>query len=427
MPTLKDLRDERSRLLAKGLTLSKKADDTDGDGDGATLSAEDAAALRDIATKIEALDSDIAEVEDGEKALAFIRGKDSGGAGAFEKAGSAPVARTLGDHFVKSAGDRLGALSEGRGTVSVPEFSGVKAASDPTKVPTAAGWDGFLTDYDRAVVNARRERLVVADLMGSGTIAGAHLSYLVEASPRFEGGFGTVAEGAQKPDIRYIEPTIVNESLTKIAGVTKITDEMYQDLPFLVSTINANLLFDLSVFEEDQLLNGDGNGTNLTGLRNRSGIQKMVLTDAADNVEAPFRAKNAIRNVTPLDADALVINPADYEAFRLMKDGNGQYVAGGPFQGQYGNGTMLTEPPLWGLRTVVSAAVPAGTAIVGAFGQASTVYRKGGVRVESTNTDRDDFVKNLVTVRAEERIGLAVRRPAAFVEITFAGGDAVNP
>ena len=413
------LRAARVKALAAADELAEKAKDT---GD---LAPEDAKALDALVKEVEAIDSDLSSMDAGRKALDSLRGRKAADMG--EDAGTAGTrARTLGDHFVKSAGDRLGALSEGRATVSVPEFSGVKAASDPTKVPTAAGWDGFLTDYDRAVVNARRERLVVADLMGSGTIAGAHLSYLVEASPRFEGGFGTVAEGAQKPDIRYIEPTIVNESLTKIAGVTKITDEMYQDLPFLVSTINANLLFDLSVFEEDQLLNGDGSGTNLTGLRNRSGIQKMVLTDEADNVEAPFRAKNAIRNVTPLDADALVINPADYEAFRLMKDGNGQYVAGGPFQGQYGNGNLLTEPPLWGLRTVVSAAVPAGTAIVGAFGQASTVYRKGGVRVESTNTDRDDFTKNLVTVRAEERIGLAVRRPAAFVEITFAG-DAVTP
>jgi len=53
------------------------------------------------------------------------------------------------------------------------------------------------------------------------------------------------------------------------------------------------------------------------------------------------------------------------------------------------------------------------------FRQASTVYRKGGVTVSSTNSNVDDFENNIVTVRAEERLGLAVRVPAAFVKITL--------
>jgi HK97 family phage major capsid protein len=56
---------------------------------------------------------------------------------------------------------------------------------------------------------------------------------------------------------------------------------------------------------------------------------------------------------------------------------------------------------------------------VGAFKQAATVYRKGGVRVESTNSHASDFTSNLVTVRAEERVALAVRRPFGFVKVTL--------
>jgi hypothetical protein len=53
------------------------------------------------------------------------------------------------------------------------------------------------------------------------------------------------------------------------------------------------------------------------------------------------------------------------------------------------------------------------------FAQGATVYRKGGVRVESTNSHDDDFTSNLVTVRAEERLALAVRYPAGFCQVTL--------
>nr|WP_256974347.1 phage major capsid protein [Corynebacterium diphtheriae] len=45
--------------------------------------------------------------------------------------------------------------------------------------------------------------------------------------------------------------------------------------------------------------------------------------------------------------------------------------------------------------------------------------RKGGVRVDSANTNADDFENNLVTLRAEERLGLIVPLPAAFVKVTL--------
>ena len=43
--------------------------------------------------------------------------------------------------------------------------------------------------------------------------------------------------------------------------------------------------------------------------------------------------------------------------------------------------------------------------------------------MEATNTDQDDFIKNRMTIRAEERIALAVRRPKGFVKIVKAATD----
>jgi len=226
-----------------------------------------------------------------------------------------------------------------------------------------------------------------------------------------------VPEGGHKPQLHYLYST-VTENLTKIAGFIKLSDEMLDDLAFLVSEINTRLMYDLAVFEEQQLLNGDGTAPNLRGLLNRSGIQTEAVADATDGFNALFRSMTKVSTATGLAPDGLVINPADYQTLRLAVDGNGQYLGGGPFTGQYGNNGFSNQPPVWGLRTVVTAAIAQGTALVGAYRQAATVYRRGGVTVSSTNSNVDDFEHNLVTIRAEERLALAVRVPAAFVKVT---------
>jgi HK97 family phage major capsid protein len=277
----------------------------------------------------------------------------------------------------------------------------------------------ILTDYDRTIVQARRERPTIADLCGSGTISGNAISYFVEAA--MQGGFATVAEGAAKPQVSFDNPTAVVDALKKIAGWIDMTDEFIEDLGFLKSEIDTRLLYALTMFEESQLLSGNGTGQNLLGIRNRSGVQVQAApADAADNADAVFQAMTKVSTATSLTADALVIHPLDYQEFRLSKDGNGQYFGGGYFQGQYGNGSVMDNPNLWGLRTVVTTAATQGELLLGAFRVGATVYRKGGVRVEASNSHADNFTTNKVTVRAEERVALAVRYPAAFVKVGLA-------
>lgn len=323
-------------------------------------------------------------------------------------------ARTLGDHFVKTVGQEgFGQLRmKGGHTVSAPEF---KANTDAHA--TGDAFSPWLTDVDKTVVPAYRERLVVADLLGVGTVSGNAITYFVEGA--FEGDFETVAEGGQKPQIHVADPTPVTDAIKKIAAWFDNTDEMIEDLPFWVSEINNRGLYQLGLVEEAQLLNGAGTGSTVKGLLKRDGIQTETAIDNTDNEDAIFRAITKVQGATGLSADGIMINPADYQAIRLAKDGNGQYTGGGVFAGQYGTAGQAIQPPIWGLKTVVTSAVPKGQAVVGAFKQAATVYRKGGVRVESTNSDGSKFTTNVVTTRIEERVGLAVRFPAAVVNVTL--------
>jgi HK97 family phage major capsid protein len=195
---------------------------------------------------------------------------------------------------------------------------------------------------------------------------------------------------------------------------------MIEDLDFWVAEINNRAMYTLAMVEESQLLNGDGTGQNILGVLQRSGIQTVTQAVSPDTAQdAIFRAIIAVQTATGLSADAILINPADYQTLRLSKDANGQYFGGGFFAGQYGSGGIEFQPPLWGLRTIVTGAVTAKTCVVGAFEAATTVYRKGGIRVESTNSDLGKFTKDIVTTRVEERIALAVRMPAAIVKVTL--------
>lgn len=61
-----------------------------------------------------------------------------------------------------------------------------------------------------------------------------------------------------------------------------------------------------------------------------------------------------------------------------------------------------------------------GQVLVGAFKTAAQVFRKGGVSVEASNSHASYFTTNLVAIRAEERLALAVYRPAAFATVDIA-------
>jgi HK97 family phage major capsid protein len=330
-----------------------------------------------------------------------------------EEAGDQP-AKTLGDHHVKSISGQLGTLKAQSGyTVASPEF---KAATDP-QLTTGAVYSPLLTEVDQTIVHAFRPGPVVADLLGAGSISGNAVSYFIEGA--VEGAFLTVAEGAAKPQMHFVDPTSATDKLTKIAAWWDESDEMVEDLPFMVSEINNRGLYLLSMFEEAQLINGPGTGTTIRGLLNRSGIQTETQAVAPDSAQdAIFRAMTKVQTATGFAADGIIINPADYQSLRLSKDANGQYFGGGFFTGPYGVGGTPSQPPLWGLSTVVSTAVAAKTVVVGAFKQAATVYRKGGVRVEQTNSDLGKFTSNIITTRIEERIALAVRVPSAIVKVT---------
>ncbi|MGN6589499.1 MAG: phage major capsid protein [Sphingomicrobium sp.] len=265
------------------------------------------------------------------------------------------------------------------------------------------------------VVDIKFRQLTIADLFSAGTTESPLIRYLVETA--VTNAAASVAEGSAYPE-SAISFSKADETLHKLATFLPISEEMLEDWSQTQSYVDARLTLFIKLQEEAQLLSGDGTGSNLVGLLNRSGLAASVTkgtapSAASDNsMDAVYRQITQIRTTAFMEPDAVVIDPIAWENILLSKNSQGFYYAQGPF-------ASAENPMLWGKNVVATPAVTtSGEAIVGAFKQAAQIFRKGGITVEASNSHADYFQRGLTAIRAEERLGLAVYRPGAFGTVT---------
>jgi HK97 family phage major capsid protein len=295
----------------------------------------------------------------------------------------------------------------GTGAVELKGPSAVMGAKALLTEDTASGGRLIQPETQPGILPLLFRRPTVADLLADGTTNSNTVRYLKETTAT--NAAAAVAEGATKPESTLIFDQ-VDEPVKKIATLLPVTDEMLEDVAQVRSYIDQRLRLFLILTEEDQLLNGSGVGANLTGLLNRAGLQTQAK-GADSAIDAIYKAITKVRQNSFLEPDAVVIEPADWQDIRLAKDLNGAYYGGGPFGPMYGDN-------LWGLRVVVTSAIATGTALVGAYKTAAQLFRRGGVAVEASNSHSTFFAENKTAIRAEERLALAVYRPAAFCTVT---------
>lgn len=361
------------------------------------IEADDAAAIAEgekLAAEIETMTAEVAQAEKKASLLTVIGTKEENNDMEEMK-----KAANLGEHFVNTL-KAAAPEKKKRFDIAAPAF---KAATDTQTSPVAAV--DYATTYDKNVVTAARTPLVVRDLFAAEQISGSTLMYLVEGA--LQGAPAVTTEGAEKPQIHFADPTPKTVSLAKVACHIKESDEYINDYPFLASAINGRLLYELGLVEQNKLV------TDLlatTGIQTGTYASTGTATDIADAI---LQAAMDVQSGSGFAADGILINPADWYILRVGKYNNGTYYGGGYFGEQ-------SIPNIWGIPVCVSTAVTSGTVVVGAFKTCGSVVANGGVSVEAVNTNEDDFVKNLMTIRAEERLALAVRRPAGFKKLTKA-------
>jgi hypothetical protein len=292
-----------------------------------------------------------------------------------------------------------------------PAGSGfMNAASQPTSTG--------LTSIQKQpfVVELGVRPLMVKDLIAPGATGGTTVRYIREnAIPSYAGTLVS-SEGAAKTEILF-DYSEVDAPVRKIAAFVKVTDELFSDYLAVASYINQRLPYMVEREEENQLLNGTGVAPQMTGILNTAGILTQAI-GADTGSDALYKAISKLRFTSFFEPDGIVINPTNWQTLRLAKDTAGQYLAGGPFTAAYGNGPFVNIESIWGKPVAITPLIAAGTALVGAFRLGAQYFQREGLTIDMTNCDQDDFVKNRMTIRAEERLALAVYRPTAFCTVT---------
>ena len=307
--------------------------------------------------------------------------------------------------FIASGGHRASGAWR---TPAVDVPYGGLFATTLTESPTSGG-KLVVPDYRPGIVATATRPIVVMDLLIPGTTNSNSVTVMVETT--FTNAAAAVAEGIAKPESALVFDQVA-EPVLKVAHWLPVTEELLEDAPAISSYIDGRLRLGVQLAEDDQILNGNGTLPNYRGLLLRA-TAPTITQGAGENImDAIKRQITQIATTAFVEPSGLVMHPSDVAAVQSSKTSTGDYYGAGPFG-------PVTAPSLWNLPIAVTPAIAAKTVLVGAFSTMAQFFRKGGIRVEASNSHQDFFIKNLVAIRAEERGALACYRPAAFGKVTL--------
>jgi HK97 family phage major capsid protein len=220
------------------------------------------------------------------------------------------------------------------------------------------------------------------------------------------GAPATTAELAAIPE-KDFEYEAFTAPLKKVAVINKHSVELLEDAPQLANAIQGMITEDLNIVVDDQLLDGDGTGTNLTGILSRAtlldaaavGAQVLAGANHFDVIRIAM-TKIAVAGKGKFIPTHVLLNPVDTETLDLTKDSQGRYVMPA-FSAA--DGTRIKSA-----LVIENVGIPAGEFLVGDFRKLK-VGRNGGVRVEFTTSDGTDFAKDIMAIKAVRRLCSYVR------------------
>lgn len=279
---------------------------------------------------------------------------------------------------------------------SAMEFE-LKDAGTMTAAANLTG--NVVASYSAQPALRGRRKLHIRDLLDvipSGT--GAWKFYR-QNIPVGEGSFQSqTTHGALKSQLDY-DMTEVTITVDFLAGFLRIAKQMLADLPFMQSYVTSELIEDYLRAEDNkffgQIYSGaTGNSTSASTVS----VEK-VIDYIANLGESDYEANGAL--VThAVWAKILKTKPDDYS----LPAGNAVTVDAN------GNVTIVGVPIL---RTSESN-IGANRILIGDWSKAKIIQAEG-LSVNIYEQDSDNVQRNLVTIKAEARVALALLRPDAFI------------
>jgi HK97 family phage major capsid protein len=253
------------------------------------------------------------------------------------------------------------------------------------------------------IARPNRKMTISSSRMGGQTTEGS-VEFVVETG--FTNNAGMQAEGATKAksDIKF---DLKSVPVRTIAHIFKTSRQMMDDAKGLASYIDGRARYGLELKEEQQLLSGDGTGANILGILPQASAFAPAINISGATAIDRMRLALLQSVLAEYPGSGFVFNPIDWAGIELTKDGEGRYLIANPMNSG--------EARLWGLPVVETQAMAVGKFLTGAFNMAAQIYDRMEIEVLLSTENVNDFETNMLTIRAESRLALAVYRPEAFV------------
>ncbi|MDE9483859.1 phage major capsid protein [Xenorhabdus bovienii] len=355
------------------------------------LSAETKAAVDKMATELNAL-------RESEKTLKASLGELEQHVAQMPLQNAVQAAKTIGQQLISAEALKdINASIPASKRLSVP----VQAALTSSGVAEGVVEPQRLPGIDVAP----KQRLFIRDLIAPGKTTSSAIFWVQQTG--FTNKAAVVPENTAKPysDIQFATKIT---AVTTVAHMFKASKQILDDFAQLQSLVDAEMRYGLKFVEEQEILFGDGSGAHLHGIIPQASKFKAEFRVDKQNGIDDLRLAMLQAQLARFPASAHVLHFIDWASIELTKDSLGRYILGNP--------AGLIGPTLWGLPVVATeAAAFRGKFLTGAFNAGAQIFDREETNVVISTENTDDFEKNMISLRCEERLALAVKRPEAFV------------
>jgi len=293
------------------------------------------------------------------------------------------------DTLVKSITENFKGISE----VRKGNAFQTKAVGDMTLGVNLSGDQS--RDYNFNVVTIPGQAVNVSDLVGSVNISGGTYTFPVEGAG--EGAIATQTEGSSKAQRDY-DFTMVDVNTDFIAGFTRYSKKMANNLPFLTSFIPNALRRDYAKAE---------NAAFNTVLANAATASTEIIT-GQNKIEMLIAEIAKQQNINYL-VNGIVVRPSDYWDILITEKSTGAGY-GLPGVVTFEGGQLRIN----GIPIYQATWVTANKYFVGDWTRVNKIVTEG-LSLEFSEQEGTNFVKNNITARIEAQVALAVEQPLALV------------
>lgn len=295
-------------------------------------------------------------------------------------------------------------------------------------VYSASGQGGNLIVNDRqpGFIDILQRQLTVLDLIPTATTTSNLIEYVAEKT--FTNNAAEVAEASVTTGTTGTKPeSVLNFELKTspvqtIAHWIPVTNAMLADAPQIRGIIDNRLLYGLNQRLETEIIAGDGNSPNLTGILNTANIQTLGLSAGStyggqsNAADAAYAAMVQVQVTGLANPSAFVFNPVDWAAIRLSRESavTGNVNPGGYL---YGPPAVAGQMTLWGRPVVESIGMTQNTCVVADWQLAFMLFDREQAAIRVGTIDQQ-FVRNMQTILAELRAAFVCFRPTAVARVT---------